>query len=562
MREHISIRALAVFGLALWCGVSAQALTPGQNENAGKGAEMPENDMAKPWQVYWTADHCVDRLDLEHMGAWLRQRGKTDEERALAVWQYMRRTMYHYPMRNENHVDQFDAAKLINVYGYSFCTQQGIAAAAIAQAAGLKARAVSIPGHGIYEVFYDGGWHLFCSEFAFFVYTRGPGRHIASLQEMKEDPTLISQAREEKRTSTPFLPCAGGPAILAEEEGTHVCPYSLTSRYYDERFFIAGVPEWKDNGAPNPSGYSAWMGLRRGESLRLEWAQHGKFLPPKDLPRSWRLAERFWPPRHMCGEKERQNPFFAEVEPYGIEIQGKRTYRYYGNGTHIWRPRLENEAALADLALAENLTVRDNLLQLRNADAPAVAEFRMQSPYAYVAGKISGRISGRGRMQVYFQGSDADMPWIELATIGADQGAFTVELGSLTMPRDPADPAKKDVFNPYLFTIRLVLSGAPTVTDIELTGIVQHNWNALPQLIPGANTIRVRTGAPESAKAHAAAGIGFELCWEESPAIGDPPNTPGRLKTLRNPVQGLETVFPVEVYGGMPRMRYVLMTRP
>jgi hypothetical protein len=207
----------------------------------------------KPAEVYWTTERAIDRLDIAHMGESIRERHDTDEERAIAVWRYMRRTMYHYPMRNENHADQFDAAKLVNVYGYSYCTQQGIAAAAIAKAAGLKSRGIGVPGHGMYEIYYDGGWHAFCTTAGFFVRTRAKDRHIASMEEMKADPTLVMKARGERRVSEPFLPCAGGPDFLGEKMGTKECPYALTYQHYDEKFFAEGARKWRSLGAPNPS---------------------------------------------------------------------------------------------------------------------------------------------------------------------------------------------------------------------------------------------------------------------------------------------------------------------
>jgi len=169
--------------------------------------------------------------------------------------------MYHYPMRNENHDDRFDAAKLINVYGYSFCTQQGVTAAAIAQAAGLKARVIGVPGHGMYEMFYDNRWHAFCTTAGFYVRTRDADGHIASMD---------------------------------EQEGSEEVPYALTYRHYDASFFAEAAKKWRDLGRPNPSRYQAWIELRRGESFRLDWDASGSFVPPIN-------AERFHPPHHPAG---------------------------------------------------------------------------------------------------------------------------------------------------------------------------------------------------------------------------------------------------------------------
>ena len=207
--------------------------------------------------LYWTTDQAVDRLDVAHMGASIRRRHETGEARAIAVWKYVRQTMYHYPMRNKNHADQFDAAKLINVYGYSFCTQQAVTAAAVTRAAGLKARVIGVPGHGMYEVRYDGRWHAFCTTAGFYVRRRGPHGHIASMDELKADPTLVTRAKEESRMGSPFLPCAGGAEILGEEEGSKEVPYALTYRYYDETFFAQAASQWSDLGEANPSQYAS-----------------------------------------------------------------------------------------------------------------------------------------------------------------------------------------------------------------------------------------------------------------------------------------------------------------
>ncbi len=508
---------------------------------------------AEPVAVYWTTDRTVDRLDIAHMGRSLRARGKTGEERAIAVWEYVRRTMFHYPMRNETHADQFDAAKLINVYGYSFCTQQGVVAAALARAAGLKSRVIGIPGHGMYEVKYDGRVHAFCTEFAFYVRTRDADRHIAGMAEMKADPTLISKAREEGRTSKPFLPCAGGPKILSEQEGTPECPYSLTCRYYDEKFFVKGVKEWRVIGVPNPSKYSAWLPLRRGESLRLDWAGSGPFVPPSDLPRSPLLAKRFWPPRHLCGEKDKANPFFDELAPYVRKIKGRNIYRYHGSGRQVWKPRLTGNAALEDLAQASNVTAAGGTLRALESGKPAVAEFEMTGPYAYVDGQISGRthVPPGARLAISFQGADADAPFKQIHLAPAGEHKFSIDLGKRVLPTGPAGGR---AFTTYRFRLRVEISGEAKLSELEIRAGVQHNMAALPQLRPGKNTLRlrVRPSKKRSAEDLARAGIRFELVWDEA----------GQERRLRHRLTESADSLEINVKGrAIPRMRYVLFNR-
>jgi hypothetical protein len=501
--------------------------------------------------LYWTTDRAVDRLDAAHMGQSLRARGSTDEERALAVWNYLRRTMYHYPMRNETNIDQFDAAKLINVYGYSFCTQQGFAAAALARAAGLESRGIGFPGHGMYEVFYDGRFHAFCTEFAFFVRTRDADRHIASMDEMKADPTLISKAREEGRASSPFLPCAGGPDILGEPEGTDLCPYSLTERFYTEDFFIKGAKEWRSQGKPDPSTYSAWVPLRRGESLRLDWAASGKFVPPCLFSTGPIMRpERFWPPRHICGEKDRSNPFFAEVAPYEQVINGRKTYRYYGSGLQTWRPRLDAVGAIGDLAAATNLAVKHNALLPATAGQPAVAEFEMTGPYPYVGGLVRGKArlgNGAGdSLKLLVRGASADAPWKLIYHAAPGERDFSVALGDTVLPPSRKDPAHPDRLTPYRFCVRVEQAGQAELIAPEIQAAVQHNWAALPQLVPGANRVQLRTHE------NVDPGATFDLAWEES----------GRKTDVHRPMVAGRTEFTIDVRASdPPRMLYALLSR-
>ena len=476
------------------------------------------------------------------MGASLRRRYGTDEERAIGVWTYVRETMYHYPMRNENHEDQFDAAKLINVYGYSFCTQQGVTAAAIARAAGLTARVIGVPGHGMYEVLYDGSWHAFCTTAGFYVRTRDPDVHIASMEELKADPTLATRAREENRAATPFLPCAIGPEILGEEAGSKEVPYALSYRHYDDSFFAKAAANWRDLGEANPSRYASWVKLRRGESLRLDWDASGAFLPPL-------IGERFHPPRHLCGAKDRANPFFEAIAPYERELAGKTAYRYYGSGEHRWKPLLSRDGRFDDLARAENLQAADGTIWSRDAARPAVAEFEMAGPYLYVGGALTGRtlVPRDASLKISLRGTDPRAAWTPLYTAPAGDHRFHFTLKDLVHPTRPVDEKARRSFTHYRFRVRVEMSGAARLSDLTIKAAVQHNWCALPRLAPGANKVEVRTRS-----AALPPGVSLELAWDED----------GRFHSLRRGVTSSPERFEVEVGShAVPRMRWVLLAR-
>jgi len=506
-------------------------------------AAMAEAAPPRTVSLYWTTEAAVDRLDVAHMGASIRARHRDEEARAIAVWRYVRRTMYHYPMRNENHDDRFDAAKLINVYGYAFCTQQAVTAAAVARAAGLEARVIGVPGHGMYEVFYDGRWHAFCTTAGFYVRTRETDRHVASMDELKADPTLATKAREEGRAGTPFLPCAGGPEILDEPEGSEEVPYALTYRHYDASFFAEAAQEWRDLGPANPSRYQAWIELRPGESLRLDWDASGPFVPPL-------VAERFHPPRHLCGAKDRLNPFFEEIAPYGRTLRGTTVYRYYGSGEHTWtwKPVLSDAGVLQDLARVENVIVENGSLRPRDPAKPALVEMEMAGPYVYVNGTCTGRttVGKDGQLAISLQGTDTKAPWRELHTAAAGEGRFRVSLGDL-QPTKPVDPKARRSFTRYHFRVRVEITGEAAISDFALRAAVQHSWAALPRLAPGRNTVEVR-----SRDVTPSLGVTFELAWDED----------GRRRTLRRRVNSGRDRYGVELESkSPPRMRHVLFSR-
>ena len=516
--------------------VVAALLSVGGACGTGMAGEAPRRTVS----LYWTTEAAVDRLDVARMGASIRARHPDEEARAIAVWRYVRRTMYHYPMRNENHEDQFDAAKLINVYGYSFCTQQAVTAAAVARAAGLEARVIGVPGHGMYEVFYDDRWHAFCTTAGFYVRTRAADGHVASMDELKADPTLATKAREEGRAGTPFLPCAGGPEILDEPEGSEEVPYALTYRHYGASFFAEAAQQWRDLGPPNPSRYQASIELRPGESLRLDWDASGPFVPPL-------IAERFHPPRHLCGAKDRMNPFFEEIAPYARTLCGTTVYRYYGSGEHAWKPALSDAEVLQDLARAENVTVEDGSLRPRDPAKPALVEMEMAGPYVYVNGTFTGRttVAKDAQLKISLQGTDTQGPWRELHAAAGD-GRFRIPLGDL-QPTKPVDPKARRSFTRYRFRVRVEMSGGAAIWDLTLRAAVQHNWAALPRLAPGPNTIEVRSqhGIPPP-------GVTLELAWEEG----------SRRRTLRRPVISGRDQYLAEVeMKSPPRMRHVLFAR-
>lgn len=135
--------------------------------------------------------------------------GMDGQEKLLALYQWFRRTIYHYRMMSE---DRRDVLRLINTYGYALCGSQAAVFRQLCNAAGFKARVVSGDGgnelgHTVVEVWYGGCWHVIDTMTSFYVLTRETRPVIASMADLAADPTLVAKAQEERRCGPEFLYC-------------------------------------------------------------------------------------------------------------------------------------------------------------------------------------------------------------------------------------------------------------------------------------------------------------------------------------------------------------------
>ncbi len=115
---------------------------------------------------------------------------KTQQDKAIALFYYGRRTMFPYPNRPGGKAPH-DAGHLINTYGYSFCSQQAVTTTTLWKAAGINGEILSVPGHVTMQAEYGGSKHWFDLLIGAFVYERD-GKTIASIQDIANDPTLLS----------------------------------------------------------------------------------------------------------------------------------------------------------------------------------------------------------------------------------------------------------------------------------------------------------------------------------------------------------------------------------
>jgi hypothetical protein len=443
------------------CGLVAAMLSPAQGGDT-TGAPVQVH------RIKVLADKAPDCSSLKAIVASVTRGCRTDDEKAVALYNFMLLTHYHQNYPSEP--GGLGALKEINVYGWSLCGGLHTVEAALWREMGWPWRYVgwSNPGHTTVEVQYGGRWHyldVFLRFYQWMPDARAPdGRTIAGEQDIKANPGLVRDGLVFDRArgvyyhkgnrfqnikgkanwlAPSFLSCGDEPAgILTGVRSSH----------------RAGSPTgWATLTFDSP-GYSTDVNLAAGSSLTLTWdAVKGA---------SWWNGRRYVP-AHGCGDKDYRNcPVIGPIlEPYN-RSGGMR--RSYANGTLRFAPDLSKPGCLEGLAARDNVKVSDGKLTPADPARPASISVTLQSPY------VMTRASGR-----------AD---------GADTAEISLD-GGKTFKRIRLEDFSESVGGHYACLVRLSFTKA--LTALRLEAIVQCNRGALPYLSPGRNRITVSIANPK-----------------------------------------------------------------
>lgn len=413
-------------------------------------------------QVKVLADKAPDCSSLKAIVESVTRGCKTNDERAIAVYNFMLLSNYHHAYPSEK--GGIGALKEINVYGWSLCGGLHTVQAALWRELGWQWRYVgwSDPGHTTVEAHYDGRWHYLDVFLKYYTWipnsTMAGGRTIAGESDIKAAPGLVKEnlvldpARNVYYHKDNRFVVAGGkahwraPAFL-------VCGDTPDG-------ILSGIKSSRDAGSPtgwgglqfDSPGYSTDINLAPGFSLTLTWSP---------------IAGAFWnngqtrAPNHTCGDKDYRNcPATGPLmEPY-ISLGEKN--RTWANGRLVFAPDLSTDACLKSFAAADNVKADAGRLVPADTSKPASVTTVVQSPY--VVTRASAEAAGGDTLEV---STDAGKTWSAVA---------------------PAD-FTKDVAGRYAYLARVTFKTALTGLRLETT--VQCNRGSLPYLSPGPNKVTV-----------------------------------------------------------------------
>ena len=435
----------------------------------------------------------------------------SEEDRALAVWESVVAHQYQDapPMeflQNENNV--YDALKMFNVYGHSFCGVAACEIASLARYVGLNARVSTIAAHVVPEIQWDGRWHMLDASLVnFFVMKDHPpeqvnGRFLRALSNYAVPRGNIASIEEIIAAEKQWY--ASHPECLARAAGPQAKPHGDDAKL--RQFHAAdGWQGWKKGPAlltdcpfygwdgwlpahthgwyssmqeydgsvyfPYEAGYS--MGykvniqLRPGERLTRNWSNKGLYVNMDGT------GDRPGALDGKIGEGSMAYcPKFGDLAPGRI-----------GNGTLEYDVPLDASLPLSAWRM-EGLQAAGKL-RVADRSKEGVLEIRNPTSYVYLRGEaaLEAVVGPGGSIEVFFSDNNG-LDWRELARITAS-GPRVIDLSRLILRR-------------YDYRLRLVFSGAGAGLDrLRFHHDIQHSQRPLPALDKGQNTIAFSAGPQE-----------------------------------------------------------------
>ncbi len=161
-------------------------------------------------QIKVLPDKAADTSSLQSIVQSVTRGAKTNDEKAIALYNFATLASYHRAYPNEP--NGVEALKQFNVYGWSLCGGLHSSLGALYRAMGWEWRFIgwNNPGHTTIEAKYDGQWHYLDTFLKFYVWKKDSnapgGRTIASQDDIKRDPSLVTSLIFDKSRKVYYQP--------------------------------------------------------------------------------------------------------------------------------------------------------------------------------------------------------------------------------------------------------------------------------------------------------------------------------------------------------------------
>lgn len=450
-------RSLAVMGLVLLAGDSIA------NDGLATG-EPP----ATVRRIKVLPDKAPDCTTLKSIVDSVTRGCRTNDEKAIAIYNFMRLTHYHRAYPSER--GGIPVLKEINCYGWSLCGGLHAEQSALWRELGWNWRFVGWPGHTTVEAFYDGRWHyldVFLKFYAWMPDANQPsGRTIAGEDDLAANPQELLLDRFVSDPDRRVMYEKGNEFALFGGKANWQAPAFLVCgddlpgiiQAIRQKNRVGAEPGW--NGIEHATGsYSADVNLSPGFSLTTTWDK---------ADGAWYWAGSQVAPCHTCGDKEiRNSPEKGPLaEPY---LGPEWTCESYANGELSFHPDLSRPDSLQSFYAVENVLAGNQGLRANDPAKPARVTVLLKSPYLMT--QASGTADGDPASEISIDHGKSWIP-IELKDFGKAVDGQVQALLRLTLKND--------------------------LKDLSLKVTLQNNPFSLPYLSPGKNVVSVSVDDPKS----------------------------------------------------------------
>lgn len=283
-----------------------------------------------------TVNGRYDWFDAGAIAAEITSECRTDEEKALAIWSWIR---YRTHQKSVSDRAALHPVRGLNGYGYGICGHTAAWLKRIATAAGLDARVQELWGHTVAEVYYGGAWHLLDANAKAF-YLNRDNRTVASLAQVERDRSLIERTIHPRELE----PWVIGPD--PPDRNKQFVDYLVSSKdNYEEHSYDQEIAK----------AYTMAMTLRPAETLA-----------------------RWWTPRLGVSGRITWEPDLANIDV----------------GPYLAIPSWGNIATATTKGQPAGIRVAE--LQDSMYTRPSVFSIAVESPYPIEGGRFSGKFVKQG----------------------------------------------------------------------------------------------------------------------------------------------------------------------
>ncbi len=407
-----------------------------------------------------STDRSVDTSTIDRIVASLVRDGMSDEQKVVAVFNWIRTVLYHGDGPAET---AYDFGKMIHSLGNGSCLRQTTPLAVLLERLGYPCRSWVHDGHHMIEVKYGGKWHCMDPHMTFYVYDRSEPPTIASVEQLRADRTLAFDAVAEGRACPGFLQCGDTPKYFGPG-GNWVLDAGWPKAKIDEPFGRITMP--------------------RGQTYTRTWMpgpQRYRFLD------AWKFD---YGPYHTCSvradRKDTVNWPLYEPHVAAVGKDGRqRSARHWATGKLVYKPELVSDHYRDAVVRSTNLTHdQQRGLVATDPKQPAEVVFTVDCPYVLTAGDLTlESTSGTVTAAVSTDGGES---WQLIALRRQGQRLH----GEFIEPINGSYDG---------YQLRLRLQDGAAIAVMELVSRFHLNPYSLPYLVPGRNVVKVdaaRFGSP------------------------------------------------------------------